>query len=81
MAGIIILILLGLFLFIVEFVLIPGVTVAGIAGLGCLVGGQLWNRGRNHHAYRYGISNPIHGDFCITLKNVASFYAKHKCNG
>ncbi len=42
MAGIIILILLGLFLFIVEFVLIPGVTVAGIAGLGCLVGGVYW---------------------------------------
>lgn len=33
MAGIIILIILGIFLFVVEFLLVPGVTVAGIGGL------------------------------------------------
>jgi membrane-bound ClpP family serine protease len=42
MTGIVILILLGLFLFIVEFLLVPGVTVAGIGGLACLVGGVFW---------------------------------------
>ncbi len=33
MAGIIILIVLGILLFVVEFLLVPGVTVAGIGGL------------------------------------------------
>ncbi len=33
MAGVIILIVLGIFLFLVEFLLIPGVTVAGIGGV------------------------------------------------
>jgi membrane-bound ClpP family serine protease len=42
MTGIIILILIGLFLFVVEFLLIPGITVAGIAGVGCLIGGIFW---------------------------------------
>ncbi len=42
MTGIIILIILGLFLFVVEFLLVPGVTVAGIGGLACLVGGVFW---------------------------------------
>jgi membrane-bound ClpP family serine protease len=39
MTGVIVLIVLGLFLFIVEFLLIPGVTIAGIGGLACLIGG------------------------------------------
>ncbi len=42
MAGVIILIIIGLFLFIVEFLLVPGVTVAGIGGIACLVGGIYW---------------------------------------
>ena len=42
MAGFIILILLGLFLFLVEFLLIPGVTIAGIGGLASLIGGVFW---------------------------------------
>ncbi|MDD2548918.1 MAG: NfeD family protein [Bacteroidales bacterium] len=42
MTGFIILILVGLFLFVVEFLLIPGVTVAGIGGLASLVGGVFW---------------------------------------
>ena len=33
MAGVILLILLGIFLFVVEFLLIPGVTIAGIGGV------------------------------------------------
>ncbi len=33
MTGIIILILLGILLFVIEFLLVPGITVAGIAGL------------------------------------------------
>lgn len=37
--GIILLILLGIFLFLVEFLLVPGVTVAGIAGFILVVGG------------------------------------------
>jgi membrane-bound ClpP family serine protease len=37
--AIILLILLGIFLFLVEFLLIPGVTIAGIAGFILLVGG------------------------------------------
>jgi len=37
--AILLLILLGIFLFLVEFLLIPGVTVAGIAGFILLVGG------------------------------------------
>jgi membrane-bound ClpP family serine protease len=42
MTGIIILILIGLFLFVVEFLLIPGITVAGIGGVACLIGGIFW---------------------------------------
>jgi membrane-bound ClpP family serine protease len=33
MAGIIIIILLGIILFVIEFLLVPGITVAGIGGL------------------------------------------------
>lgn len=33
MAGIIILVLLGILLFVIEFLLVPGITVAGIGGL------------------------------------------------
>lgn len=33
MAGIIILILLGIMLFVIEFLLVPGITVAGVGGL------------------------------------------------
>lgn len=36
---IIFLILLGLLLFIIEFMLIPGITIAGIGGAICMVGG------------------------------------------
>jgi membrane-bound ClpP family serine protease len=42
MSGIIVLILIGLFLFVVEFLLIPGITVAGIGGVACLIGGIFW---------------------------------------
>ena len=42
MWGVIVLILVGLFLFLVEFLLIPGITLAGIAGVGCLIGGIFW---------------------------------------
>ena len=42
MTGIIIIILIGLFLFLVEFLLIPGITVAGIAGVVFLIGGIVW---------------------------------------
>ena len=42
MTGVIILILIGLFLFVVEFLLIPGITVAGIGGVACLIGGIFW---------------------------------------
>jgi membrane-bound ClpP family serine protease len=38
LAAIIVLILIGIFLFLVEFLLVPGVTVAGIAGFILLVG-------------------------------------------
>ena len=38
LTAIIILILIGIFLFLVEFLLVPGVTVAGIAGFILLVG-------------------------------------------
>ncbi len=37
---IIFLILLGLLLFIIEFMLIPGITIAGIGGAICMVGGD-----------------------------------------
>jgi membrane-bound ClpP family serine protease len=37
--AIILLILLGIFLFLVEFLLVPGVTIAGIAGFILLAGG------------------------------------------
>ncbi len=33
MTGIIILIVLGIFLFVIEFLLVPGITVAGVGGL------------------------------------------------
>lgn len=33
MTGIIILIILGIFLFVIEFLLVPGITIAGIGGL------------------------------------------------
>lgn len=33
MTGIVVLILLGVFLFVIEFLLVPGITVAGIGGL------------------------------------------------
>ncbi len=39
MAGIIALILLGIFLFLIEFLIIPGITVAGIGGTVLLGGG------------------------------------------
>lgn len=42
MTAIIILILVGLFLFVVEFLLIPGITIAGIGGVGCLIGAVYW---------------------------------------
>ena len=45
MTGVIILILIGLFLFVVEFLLIPGITVAGIGGVACLIGGIFWAYG------------------------------------
>jgi len=38
---IIFLILLGLLLFIIEFMLIPGITIAGIGGAICMVGGVI----------------------------------------
>jgi membrane-bound ClpP family serine protease len=42
MGIIVALILLGLFLIVVEIFLIPGITLAGIGGLGCLVGGVIY---------------------------------------
>ena len=42
MTGVIILILIGLFLFVVEFLLVPGITIAGIGGVACLIGGIYW---------------------------------------
>jgi membrane-bound ClpP family serine protease len=42
MTVVIILILIGLLLFLVEFLLIPGITVAGIGGVACLIGGIFW---------------------------------------
>jgi membrane-bound ClpP family serine protease len=42
MAVVIILILIGLFLFLVEFLLIPGITIAGIGGVAFLIGGIVW---------------------------------------
>ncbi len=39
MTGIILLILLGIFLFLVEFLLVPGITIAGIGGLALTVFG------------------------------------------
>lgn len=42
MTGVIVLIIIGLFLFVVEFLLIPGITVAGIGGVVCLTGGIFW---------------------------------------
>jgi len=39
MTLIIFLILVGLFLFVVEFLLIPGITIAGIGGVGFLIAG------------------------------------------
>lgn len=42
MTLVIILILVGLLLFLVEFLLIPGITVAGVGGVACLIGGIFW---------------------------------------
>ncbi len=42
MTAIIILILVGLLLFAVEFLLIPGITIAGIGAVGCLIGAVYW---------------------------------------
>lgn len=39
MTLVIVLILVGLFLFLVEFLLIPGITIAGIGGVGFLIAG------------------------------------------
>jgi membrane-bound ClpP family serine protease len=39
MVGVIALILLGIFLFLVEFLILPGITVAGIGGIALLGGG------------------------------------------
>jgi membrane-bound ClpP family serine protease len=42
MTGVIILILIGLFLFLVEFLLIPGITIAGLGGLAFIASGVVW---------------------------------------
>lgn len=42
MLGFIALILIGLFLFVVEFLLIPGLTIAGIGAVASLIGGVFW---------------------------------------
>lgn len=42
MTGVIVLILIGLFLFLVEFLLIPGITIAGLGGLAFIAGGVIW---------------------------------------
>ncbi|MBN1991012.1 MAG: NfeD family protein [Bacteroidales bacterium] len=42
MTGVIIVILIGLFLLLVEFLLIPGITVAGIGGVILVAGGVTW---------------------------------------
>lgn len=42
MTAIIILILVGLLLFVVEFLLIPGITIAGIGAVGCIIGAVYW---------------------------------------
>lgn len=39
MAGVIILILLGIILFLIEFLIVPGITIAGIGGLILMSGG------------------------------------------
>lgn len=49
---IIILILLGVFLFLVEFLLIPGITVAGIGGAILMIGGVIL--GYHHHGMQVG---------------------------
>lgn len=42
MAGVIILIVIGLLLFLVEFLLIPGITIAGLGGIAFITGGIVW---------------------------------------
>ncbi len=42
MTGVIIIILIGLFLLLVEFLLIPGITVAGVGGVILIAGGITW---------------------------------------
>ncbi len=42
MAGIIVLIIIGLLLFLVEFLLIPGITIAGLGGVAFISGGIIW---------------------------------------
>ncbi len=49
---IIILILLGIFLFLIEFLLIPGITVAGIGGAVLMIGGVIL--GYHHHGMQVG---------------------------
>ncbi len=49
---IIALIILGIFLFLVEFLLIPGITVAGIGGAILLIGGIIM--GYRYHGVRTG---------------------------
>ena len=47
MTGVFLLIILGIFLFLVEFLLIPGVTIAGIGGL-ILIGAGIYLAFTNH---------------------------------
>ena len=49
---IIILILLGILLFLIEFLLIPGITVAGIGGAILMIGGVIL--GYHHHGMQVG---------------------------
>jgi len=51
-ALIIILILLGILLFMIEFLLIPGITVAGIGGAILMIGGVIL--GYHHHGMQVG---------------------------
>ncbi len=49
---IIILILLGIILFLIEFLLVPGITVAGISGAVLMIGGIIL--GYHHHGTQVG---------------------------
>ncbi len=42
MTGIIVLIIIGLLLILVEFLLIPGITIAGLGGVAFISGGIIW---------------------------------------